>query len=82
MVLYRHLDGGSDAGGELGRLEAGKVYEPGSAAAGADAAGDLHSVDGVLLPAGRCGEAAEDTAVLHRSSGGGGMKKKQLAASN
>ena len=62
-----------------GAWRLGKFMSLDSAAAGADATGDLPAVDGVLLPAGRCREAAEDAAVLHRSGGGGGVRKAAIS---
>lgn len=74
MVLCGDLDGGADTGGELGRVAVGEVYESGSAAAGADSAGDLFVIDRVLLFVGICREVAEDSEVLLGGGSGGSLK--------
>src|SRR5271157_1717063 len=78
VVLRGDLDGGADAGGELGSVEVGQVSEFGVVAVGADAAGDLPSVNGFLFPAGLCGEAAADAALLLGGSGGGGVRRAAI----
>src|SRR5271165_2989528 len=75
VVLHRDLDGCADAGSELGGMATGEVHGTGSAAAGANKAGNLPVLDGVLLPAWLCLEAAADKAVLLGRGGGGGVKE-------
>ncbi len=75
LVLRGHLDGGADAGHQLGRLAAGQVHGFAAAAAGACAIERVPDLDGGIFPAGLLSKAAAYPAALRRGGGGRRLEK-------